>query len=42
MLKLIGFFFAIYIFAPDEKEVCHTKFFLNVCGIVRNAVSVSA
>jgi hypothetical protein len=42
MLKLIGFFFAISIFASDEKEVCHTKLFLGVCSIVRNAVSICA
>jgi hypothetical protein len=42
MLKLIGFFFAIPIFAPDEKEVCHSKFFLGTGSIVCNAVSICA
>jgi len=38
MLKLVGIFFAISIFASNEKEICHIKFILDVCSIVRNAV----
>ena len=42
MLKLIGFLFAITTFALDEKEICHSKFFLGASSIVRNAVPIRA
>ncbi len=29
-------------FAADEKEICHSQFFLGSCGIVCNAVSIRA
>ncbi len=35
-----GLYFAIAIFAADEKEICHNKFFFDDDSIVFNAVPI--
>ena len=42
MLKSVGFFIAISIFAANEKEICHTKLFLDGCSVIFDAVSIGA